>query len=110
MKPSSCYFWVALLLFVGACAAQTATMVDCNAEIVALLPCLDYVQGNVLTPSVGCCDGLAGVVHSNPTCLCVLANNSALPIRVDPIHATGFLAVCNVSSPIIIYGNKFPMP
>ncbi|MCO5597002.1 hypothetical protein L7F22_051074 [Adiantum nelumboides] len=110
MKPSNCCFWVALLLFVGVCAAQTPTTADCNAEIVALLPCLDYVQGNVSTPLAGCCGGLAGVVQSNPTCLCVLANDSALPIRVDLICATGLPEVCNVSSPTIICGSKFPMP
>ncbi|MCO5606888.1 hypothetical protein L7F22_061079 [Adiantum nelumboides] len=111
MRPSSCCFWVALLLLVGVCAAQSPTTADCNAEIVALLPCLDYVQGNVSTPSAGCCGGLTGVVQSNPTCLCVLANDSALPIRVDPIRATGLPAACNVTAPTIICGNGVaPVP
>ncbi|CAM6084256.1 unnamed protein product [Calypogeia fissa] len=56
---------------------------DCNAELVELLPCLDFLTNSSVNTVVPvCCDGLKNISTSSPICLCefispAFANQSA---------------------------------
>ncbi|PHT80463.1 hypothetical protein T459_18515 [Capsicum annuum] len=74
---------------------------SCMTTLVGLSPCLNYVSGNSSTPSSSCCTSLAGVVQSNPQCLCMLVNGggSNLGIAINQTLALGLPSACNLQTP-----------
>ncbi|XP_058204112.1 non-specific lipid transfer protein GPI-anchored 5-like isoform X3 [Rhododendron vialii] len=88
--------FLVVMLWNGA-AAQSG----CTSALISLSPCLNYVRGNLSTPSPSCCSKLSNVVQSQPQCLCMLLNGGASPlgITVNQTLALGLPGVCNVQTP-----------
>ncbi|XP_031371902.1 non-specific lipid transfer protein GPI-anchored 2-like isoform X2 [Punica granatum] len=86
----------ALLLFHGASAQS-----GCTSSLLGLTPCLSYVSGNSSTPSSTCCSRLAGIVQSQPQCLCLLFNGraSSSSYNINQTLALALPGACNVQTP-----------
>uniref|UniRef100_A0A0E0DTB2 Bifunctional inhibitor/plant lipid transfer protein/seed storage helical domain-containing protein n=1 Tax=Oryza meridionalis TaxID=40149 RepID=A0A0E0DTB2_9ORYZ len=65
--------------------------------------CLTYVQNGsrARRPDKPCCPELAGLVESNPVCLCELLSGAgdSYGIAVDYSRALALPAICRVSTP-----------
>ncbi|KAK4279231.1 hypothetical protein QN277_016964 [Acacia crassicarpa] len=75
---------------------------DCFTTLANMSDCLTYVQaGSKLTkPEKPCCGELAGLVESNPICLCeFLAKPDFAGIKIDLNRALQLPSVCGVSTP-----------
>ncbi|KAI4385414.1 hypothetical protein MLD38_003442 [Melastoma candidum] len=110
-----------LLLSVGASAPASApapTMMapapaptlDCSSYFTNLTDCLPYVvQGSNLTkPDKGCCPELAGLLDSNPICLCSLLG-VASSFGVDVNRAIKLPSACNITTPSLSLCPGFPV-
>ncbi|CAL1404583.1 unnamed protein product [Linum trigynum] len=80
-----------------------APAVDCMTQLFNLSDCLSYVTtgSNLTKPDKPCCPELAGLVDSNPICLCTLLtlNASDYGFDIDRTRAFGLPSVCSVSTP-----------
>ncbi|KAL3531322.1 hypothetical protein ACH5RR_010644 [Cinchona calisaya] len=87
---------VAIMQWTGALAQS-----GCTSELASLYPCLNYVTGNSSSPSPTCCTQLAGVVKSQPRCLCSLLNGgaSSVGINVNQTLALALPGACQVQTP-----------
>ncbi|XP_058204106.1 non-specific lipid transfer protein GPI-anchored 5-like isoform X2 [Rhododendron vialii] len=99
--------FLVVMLWNGA-AAQSG----CTSALISLSPCLNYVRGNLSTPSPSCCSKLSNVVQSQPQCLCMLLNGGASPlgITVNQTLALGLPGVCNVQTPPVSRCNAASAP
>ncbi|KAF8039685.1 hypothetical protein BT93_B2025 [Corymbia citriodora subsp. variegata] len=84
-------------------AAAPGPAVDqCLNNLMNLSDCLSYVQdGSKLTaPEKPCCGELAGLVDSNPVCLCeLLSKADSFGIKIDVNRALKLPSICNVATP-----------
>lgn len=74
----------------------------CNSVLIGMASCLNYVTGSSKTPSSSCCSSLAGVVKSQPECLCAALDGStmaALGISINKTIALSLPNACNVQTP-----------
>ncbi|XVF69361.1 hypothetical protein PTKIN_Ptkin11bG0075400 [Pterospermum kingtungense] len=81
-----------------------APTTDCLTNLLNLSDCLSYVTAGSKqkTPDKNCCPELAGLVESNPQCLCYLLDKNATSsygINVDMKRALNLPNVCHVSTP-----------
>ncbi|KAL1358095.1 non-specific lipid transfer protein GPI-anchored 12 [Arachis hypogaea] len=90
----------------GECASPAAAPSPAeNACFTALLnmsDCLTYVEdgSNETKPDKGCCPELAGLIDSNPICLCeLLGNPDAVGIKIDLNRALKLPSVCRLTTP-----------
>lgn len=86
-------------------AGTRAQLSSCTSVILRLSPCLDYITGNVSTPSSQCCSQFASAVQSDPQCICALITSgiSAAPsfgITVNQTQAFALPGVCSVQFPL----------
>lgn len=75
---------------------------DCLTKVLNMSDCLSYVTegSNVTVPDKPCCPELAGLVESNPICLCqLLGKNNKYGIKIDMTRALKLPSVCGVSTP-----------
>ncbi|KAJ9154288.1 hypothetical protein P3X46_027641 [Hevea brasiliensis] len=91
------------LILVGMLWARAMAQSSCSSVIISMSPCLNYVTGNSLTPSLQCCTQLSIVVHSSPQCLCEVINGggSSLGININRTQALTLPGACNVQTPPI---------
>lgn len=84
------------LLFHGTLAQS-----GCTSSLLGLTPCLNYVNGSSSTPSSSCCSQLAGVVQSQPQCLCLLLNGTASSYgySINTTQALALPGACKVQTP-----------
>ncbi|KAM3404850.1 hypothetical protein ACQJBY_007757 [Aegilops geniculata] len=77
----------------------------CLNSLLNMTDCLPYVQAGskARAPDKPCCPELAGMVGSNPVCLCELLSGAAdsLGIAVDYARTLALPGVCRVSTPPI---------
>ncbi|XP_077247267.1 non-specific lipid transfer protein GPI-anchored 5-like [Tasmannia lanceolata] len=87
-----------MTLWAGAMAQQS-----CINAITNLMPCLNYITGNSSVPSPACCSQLAGVVRSQPQCLCLVINGTAasLGLNINQTLAMQLPTACNVQTPSV---------
>ncbi|KQK05680.1 non-specific lipid transfer protein GPI-anchored 2 [Brachypodium distachyon] len=77
----------------------------CLNSLLNMSDCLPYVQagagGAAAKPDKACCPELAGLVDSNPVCLCELLSGAAdsYGIAVDYARALALPKVCRVATP-----------
>uniref|UniRef100_A0ACD5TA03 Uncharacterized protein n=1 Tax=Avena sativa TaxID=4498 RepID=A0ACD5TA03_AVESA len=75
----------------------------CLNALLNMSDCLPYVQAGSTTarPDAACCPELAGMVDSNPVCLCELLSGAAdsYGITVDYPRALALPGVCRVATP-----------
>ncbi|KAI7983562.1 Non-specific lipid transfer protein GPI-anchored 2 [Camellia lanceoleosa] len=78
---------------------------DCITSLANMSDCLTYVQAgsNLTKPDKACCPELAGLVESNPICLCQLLGNTSatLGIQIELNKALNLPTVCAVQTPPI---------
>lgn len=75
---------------------------DCLTKVLNMSDCLSYVTegSNVTVPDKPCCPELAGLVDSNPLCLCqLLGKSDAYGIKIDVTRALKLPSVCGVTTP-----------
>ncbi|KAK3001234.1 hypothetical protein RJ639_021253 [Escallonia herrerae] len=77
---------------------------DCMTALLNLSDCLSYVEegSNLTKPDKACCPELAGLVESQPICLCQLLSKSGLGnlgIQIDLNKALKLPSVCGVATP-----------
>ncbi|KAI8525999.1 hypothetical protein RHMOL_Rhmol13G0274400 [Rhododendron molle] len=72
---------------VGASPPAGPTMADCGTRLLPLVPCAPFVQGTAPSPARPCCDGLKQLNIQQPTCLCLLLNNTDA-LSSFPINST----------------------
>ncbi|KAK3003024.1 hypothetical protein RJ639_019434 [Escallonia herrerae] len=77
---------------------------DCMTALLNMSDCLSYVQegSNLTKPDKACCPELAGLVESQPICLCQLLSKSGLGnlgIQIDLNKALKLPSVCKVATP-----------
>ncbi|KAK1697254.1 hypothetical protein QYE76_013951 [Lolium multiflorum] len=88
-----------------AAAPAPAAAMDaaCLNSLLNMSDCLPYVQAGSATarPDAACCPELAGMVGSNPLCLCELLSGAAdsYGIAVDYTRALALPGVCRVETP-----------
>jgi hypothetical protein len=89
----------------AAAAPAPAAAMDaaCLNSLLNMSDCLPYVQAGSATarPDAACCPELAGMVGSNPLCLCELLSGAAdsYGIAVDYSRALALPGVCRVETP-----------
>ncbi|KAJ7980012.1 Non-specific lipid-transfer protein-like protein family [Quillaja saponaria] len=90
-----------VLVLVTMLWAGAAAQSSCTNVLISLSPCLNYITGNSSIPSSGCCSQLAGVVRSQPECLCQVLNGggSSLGININQTQALALPGACNVQTP-----------
>ncbi|KAK4441655.1 hypothetical protein Salat_0500400 [Sesamum alatum] len=95
------YETLLVLIFAFMLCREATAQSSCSSTIMSLSSCLNYVTGNISTPSASCCSSLAGVVQSQPRCLCPLltGGGSSLGIAINQTLALALPAVCNVQTP-----------
>uniref|UniRef100_J3M8B8 Bifunctional inhibitor/plant lipid transfer protein/seed storage helical domain-containing protein n=1 Tax=Oryza brachyantha TaxID=4533 RepID=J3M8B8_ORYBR len=86
----------------GGGGATTAASAGVNA-LLNMSDCLTYVQNGsrARRPDKPCCPELAGLVESNPVCLCELLSGAgdSYGIAVDYSRALALPAICRVTTP-----------
>lgn len=76
---------------------------ECVNAVFNLTDCLTYVEAgsNTTKPDKPCCPELAGLIDSNPICLCELLGGAAesYGISVDNKRALALPKICHISTP-----------
>ncbi|KAG8370733.1 hypothetical protein BUALT_Bualt13G0014000 [Buddleja alternifolia] len=98
---------LAVMLIRGATAQSS-----CSSTLMSLASCVNYVTGNITTPSSSCCSSLSNVVQSQPQCLCPLLNGvgSTFGISINQTLALALPSVCNVQTPPVARCNAAAGP
>jgi hypothetical protein len=89
---------VALLTFSQATMAQSN---GCSSAMMTLSPCMDFISSKSPEPGISCCSVLAGVVQSDPRCLCMILDGRAasLGMSINKTRALALPGVCKVQAP-----------
>ncbi|KAI9193902.1 hypothetical protein LWI28_001158 [Acer negundo] len=80
----------------------SSTSDDCLTKVLNMSDCLSYVTegSNVTEPDKPCCPELAGLVDSNPICLCeLLGKSDSYGIKIDMSRALKLPSICGVTTP-----------
>ncbi|RWR90160.1 protein YLS3-like protein isoform X1 [Cinnamomum micranthum f. kanehirae] len=91
---------VALIELQPLVAAESAReMGSCTNFLLALSPCLPYMDSErSSSPSPICCQSF-GVLASRENCLCFLFQNATLlGVRLDPERISSFIDICHVKN------------
>ncbi|KAF8009402.1 hypothetical protein BT93_J0401 [Corymbia citriodora subsp. variegata] len=75
---------------------------DCFNALLNMSDCLTYVEtgSNVTVPDDKCCPELAGMVDSNPICLCeLIGKGDSFGIDIDVKRALKLPSACDVVTP-----------
>lgn len=76
---------------------------ECVTALFNLTDCLTYVEAgsNTTKPDKPCCPELAGLIESNPICLCEMLGGAAesYGISVDNKRALALPKICHISTP-----------
>ncbi|ERN05339.1 hypothetical protein AMTRI_Chr08g208940 [Amborella trichopoda] len=73
---------------------------ECTEQLMGLVTCLSYVQGEVAVPTKDCCGGLKHVVEKSGKYLCILIKDSTYPnlhIKINTSLATKLSHSCSAS-------------
>ncbi|XP_054819949.1 non-specific lipid transfer protein GPI-anchored 11-like isoform X2 [Prosopis cineraria] len=85
----------------GIAPVSARAITECFRALVNTSDCLSYVksESNLTKPEKGCCPEIAGLVESNPICLCeLLSHPGASGFAIDIKKALNLPSVCGVSS------------
>ncbi|PWA95069.1 plant lipid transfer protein/Par allergen [Artemisia annua] len=75
----------------------------CRSAIVSLSPCINYVSGNLTSPSYSCCSQLANIVNSQPRCICALVSGdpTTTGFHMNETVALGLPDACDIQTPLL---------
>ncbi|CAK9168573.1 unnamed protein product [Ilex paraguariensis] len=82
--------------------AAPGPSLDCTSYLLNASDCLSFVEAgsNLTKPEKGCCPELAGLVESQPICLCqLLGKSDSFGVQIDVKRALKLPSVCGVSTP-----------
>ncbi|XP_059429615.1 non-specific lipid transfer protein GPI-anchored 4-like [Corylus avellana] len=96
-------------------APAPSALAGCSDILLNLTGCLTYVEAgsNLTKPEKDCCPALAGLVESNPVCLCLLLEPNATQgygISIDSKKALKLPSVCGVQTPPATACSPFGVP
>ena len=83
-------------------AAPAPEVNTCFMALTNMSDCLTFVEdgSNLTKPDKGCCPELAGLMDSNPICLCeLLGKPDTIGIKIDLNKAFKLPSICGVSTP-----------
>lgn len=83
-------------------APAPVLVLDCTDTLLNLSSCLTYVEegSNLTRPEKGCCRGLAGLLATQPACLCQLIGNyDSFGMQIDTTRALMLPTVCRLNAP-----------
>ncbi|KAI9116805.1 hypothetical protein K1719_012171 [Acacia pycnantha] len=86
----------------GIAPAPGKAITECFKALVNTSDCLSYVksESNLTKAEKGCCPEMAGLVESNPICLCeLLGHPEALGFAIDVHKVLNLPSLCGLSSP-----------
>ncbi|CAN4119078.1 unnamed protein product [Withania somnifera] len=86
----------------AASGPATSGGVDCMTVLINMSSCLTFVeQGSKLSkPDKECCPSLAGLLDSNPICLCqLLGNPDKTGVQIDVNRALKLPNICSLETP-----------
>lgn len=94
---------LAALAFVSRAAAQGN---GCSSVMMTLAPCMDFISSKASEPGISCCSVLAGVVQTDPRCLCMVLDGTATSfgIAINQTRALELPGVCKVKAPPLVSG------
>ncbi|XP_006658324.1 non-specific lipid transfer protein GPI-anchored 5-like [Oryza brachyantha] len=103
---------VAVMVVVMLASRTVSQNNGCSSVMMTLSPCLDYISGKSLLPEFTCCTTLAGVVQSDPRCLCMVLDGSAASfgIAINHTRAMELPGTCKVQAPPIGQCKGVPTP
>ncbi|XP_044328123.1 non-specific lipid transfer protein GPI-anchored 15 isoform X2 [Triticum aestivum] len=80
--------------------------------MMTLSPCLDFIGSKALEPGFSCCTTLAGIVQTDPRCLCMVLDGSAASfgIAINHTRALELPGICKVQAPPISQCTAIPVP
>ncbi|KAK0603212.1 hypothetical protein LWI29_002534 [Acer saccharum] len=90
--------------YITPAGGPSSTSDDCLTKLLNMSDCLSYVMegSNVTEPDKPCCPELAGLVDSNPICLCeLLGKSESYGIKIDMSRALKLPSLCGVTTPSI---------
>ncbi|KAG0541804.1 hypothetical protein BDA96_02G049300 [Sorghum bicolor] len=89
----------------------------CSSVMMTLSPCMDFISSKAPEPGISCCSVLAGVVQTDPRCLCMVLDGTATSfgISINQTRAMELPGVCKVKAPPIshctgVQGAPAPTP
>ncbi|KAJ1287929.1 hypothetical protein BS78_02G048600 [Paspalum vaginatum] len=88
------------LAFSSMAAAQGNS---CSSVMMTLSPCMDFISTKSPDPGISCCSVLAGVVQTDPRCLCMVLDGTATSfgISINQTRALELPGICKVQAPPI---------
>nr|CAB3452051.1 unnamed protein product [Digitaria exilis] len=86
-----------------ACSQAAAQGNGCSSVMMTLSPCMDFISSKAPNPGISCCSVLAGVVQTDPRCLCMVLDGTAASfgISINQTRALDLPEVCKVQAPPI---------
>ncbi|XP_066392931.1 non-specific lipid transfer protein GPI-anchored 5-like isoform X2 [Miscanthus floridulus] len=84
----------------------------CSSVMMTLSPCMDFISSKAPEPGISCCSVLAGVVQTDPLCLCMVLDGTATSfgISINQTRAMELPGVCKVKAPPISQCAGAPAP
>ncbi|KAI8562055.1 hypothetical protein RHMOL_Rhmol03G0005100 [Rhododendron molle] len=76
---------------------------ECQDQLIGLAPCLNYVSGDLKTPSPTCCTELRQKYNSTERCLCLLVkdrNDPGLGFKINATLALTLPYICRAHANI----------
>ncbi|CAD6256614.1 unnamed protein product [Miscanthus lutarioriparius] len=71
----------------------------CSSVMMTLSPCMDFISSKAPEPGISCCSVIAGVVQTDPRCLCMVLDGTATSfgISINQPRAMELPGVCKAS-------------
>ncbi|XP_048555473.1 non-specific lipid transfer protein GPI-anchored 5-like [Triticum urartu] len=103
---------IALILATMIASKAAAQNNGCSSVMMTLSPCLDFIGSKALEPGFSCCTTLAGIVQTDPRCLCMVLDGSAASfgIVINHTRALELPSICKVQAPPISQCTAIPVP
>ncbi|KAB1226654.1 Non-specific lipid transfer protein GPI-anchored 2 [Morella rubra] len=84
--------------------APSSALAGCMDSLLNTSDCLSFVQAEstITKPDKACCPELAGLVESNPICLCQLLGgntSAAIGVTIDVKKALTLPSICKIQTP-----------
>ncbi|XP_057431837.1 non-specific lipid transfer protein GPI-anchored 12-like [Lotus japonicus] len=98
----ACHGMSAQSLAPESASAPSPAGVDCFTALTNVSDCLTFVEAgsNLTKPDKGCCPEFAGLIESNPICLCqLLGKPDFVGIKINLNKAIKLPSVCGVDTP-----------
>lgn len=98
MQIAAAVLVLAMMVLVSKAMAQNN---GCSSVMMTLSPCLDFIGSKSPEPGFSCCTTLAGVVQTDPRCLCMVLDGTATSfgIAINHTRALELPGNCKVQAP-----------